>query len=486
MRLTSISKVIILLLMPFMVGCLSVSKKQGEKKTIHAVIDLSHEFSFYADNRFHQQYLPAHKGTTNWCNLYNFDFSNTNLLILLSCDNRLNYSEKDQAVINRFLNNGGGVVICGTQGAQSQNQLLANYGVEFTDEAAMPLTAKGAFNGMPVEGYRNAVVKMKEAEAWDVIVEDAQQRPVMARRKVGKGTLLIASRNLAGNHPSARDSINAGIWKPLLEEVASGKIVDPSKNHTGRGIAQLEHNDDHGTFKLSYNDNMQPYANEMVDVYKRSFPYIEKKMGVPLSPGMASQITLLATGGGGFSSGSVVALAVWWGGFPEKEDGMIEFLTHESVHSWVLPFAEVWNEPIATYVGNLVMMDMGHKEEGMRRIQNTIKRASKYDASMSNYDIRGNLTGEGDELDQGSKNNIHWGKTYWVFEQLRKENPDFIADYFRVKRKYATKDQITKYDMNNTVAIISIAMGKDMFGWFNKYGMSVNPDNAEFDWKTAM
>ena len=39
---------------------------------------------------------------------------------------------------------------------------------------------------------------------------------------------------------------------------------------------------------------------------------------------------------------------------------MIEFITHESVHSWVLPFPEVWNEPIATYVGNLVMIDMGH------------------------------------------------------------------------------------------------------------------------------
>ncbi len=39
---------------------------------------------------------------------------------------------------------------------------------------------------------------------------------------------------------------------------------------------------------------------------------------------------------------------------------MIELITHETVHSWVLPFNEIWNEPIATYVGNLVMMDMGY------------------------------------------------------------------------------------------------------------------------------
>lgn len=34
---------------------------------IHAVTDLSHLFSFYSDNRFHAQYLPNHKGVTNWC-----------------------------------------------------------------------------------------------------------------------------------------------------------------------------------------------------------------------------------------------------------------------------------------------------------------------------------------------------------------------------------------------------------------------------------
>jgi hypothetical protein len=202
-------------------------------------------------------------------------------------------------------------------------------------------------------------------------------------------------------------------------------------------------------------------------------------MGVPLSPGMASQITLLATDGGGFSSGKVVALAVWWGGFPERDDSMIEFLTHESVHSWVLPYAEVWNEPIATYVGNLVMMDMGYAEEAQKRIQQTINRAIKYDPEMKQYDITGNLTGIGKTLNGSEKNNIHWGKTYWIFEQLRKENPDFIAEYFKLKREFATREKITKYDINNTVALLSRVMGKDLFPWFNQHGIVVDKKNAE-------
>ena len=109
----------------------------------------------------------------------------------------------------------------------------------------------------------------------------------------------------------------------------------------------------------------------------------------------------------GFSSGTVVALAVWWGGFPDKEDGMNEFLTHESVHSWVLPFAEVWNEPIATYVGNLVMIEMGHEEEALRTIANNVNRATKHDPDTNQYDIQGNLTRNGKELSDGEKNDIH-------------------------------------------------------------------------------
>jgi len=454
-------------------------KNKHKADLIHAVTDLSHEFTFYADNRFHQQYLPTHKGVMNWCNLHNFDLSNTNLLLLLACDNRINYCEKDKAVIKQFLKDGGGVVICGSHSAKSQNELLANYGVKFTKPAGYPLKANGDYSQKAIEGKGNSIASLKEHAKWDVIVEDAYQAPVMARRKIGKGTLLVASRNLAGNHPSASDSINRHLWKPILEEVASGKTIDPTQAHHSRGIDQLEYNDDHGTFKLSYNDNLRPYADKMVDLYKRSLPYIEKRMGVSLSPGMASQITLLATGGGGFSSGHTVALAVWWGGFPDKEDSMIEFMTHEAVHSWVLPFPEVWNEPIATYVGNLVMMDMGHEEEAIKRIQNTINRAYRHDPSMKQYDINGHLTGNGKELDKSAKNDMHWGKTYWLFEELRKKNPDFLADYFRLKRQLATPAKISQYDMNNTVAVLSMAMRHDLFELFTANGMPVDESKAE-------
>lgn len=460
--------------------CTSLTGRSQKSVKVHAVTDIAHEFSFYGDHRFHSQYLPDGTGVTNWCSLFNFDFSNANLLILLSCDDRIAYLPQDIEAIKSFLKSGGGVVLLGSDNNKSQNALAQVFGAEFVEKAEMPLkfVAKN-IQVADVEGTGASCLKLTKPRKWEVMVKDAAGKPVLAKIGYGKGTILVGARALAGSNPNASDSINAGMWKPLLKEIAAGKQVDESKPFNGKGISDLEYKDRHETFMLSYNDYLKPFADAMVNISKRCQPVIEKRMGVPLSDGMGSEISLLATGGGGFSSGSVIALAVWWGDFPEKEDSMIEFITHESVHSWVLPYPEVWNEPIATYVGNLVMLDMGHGEEAMRRINGQIEAARKHDPSFNNYDLDGNSIEGGEKLTGGALRDIHWGKTYWVFEQLRKDYPDIVSRYFQTKRRLLTGKKIKEYDMNNTVAVMSQAVGKDLFPWFRQHGFNVDKSLAE-------
>lgn len=84
--------------------CLIVWRAQGDEPVrVHAVTDIAHEFSFYGDHRFHTQYLPGERGVTNWCSLFNFDFSNANLLILLGCDDRISYFPQDVENDQSFL-----------------------------------------------------------------------------------------------------------------------------------------------------------------------------------------------------------------------------------------------------------------------------------------------------------------------------------------------------------------------------------------------
>lgn len=449
-----------------------------EPPAIHAIVDLGHEFTFYADGRFHKQYLPDQPYASSWGALYHYDLSNANLLILLGCDSHLEYVPRDVTAIRQFLRRGGGVVLLGSAGSKGQNDLARQFGCEFTASTRTPLKAASEQITGGIEGGGERL-SLERPELWQVLVKDADDAPVLATRDIGKGTLLVGARGLAGQNPNAEDDINASWWQPLLVKLAAGKSVDAGQRPRTRGIAELEQHQQLGSITLRYSDYLEPYAQSMADIYLRCRPVIEQRMGVPLSEGMASEIGLLATGGGGFSSGRTLGLAVFWGGFPDREDSMIEFITHESVHSWVLPFAEIWNEPIATYVGNLVMIDMGHAEEAQRRIEATIERASRIDPTMKLYDLNGQGPPEASKLDGGEANNIHWGKTYWIFEQLRREDPQIVAHYFQTKRRLAIPDKIQRYDEHTTVAVLSIALKRDMFPWFREHGIPVFADKSQ-------
>lgn len=446
---------------------------------IHAVSDLSHSFSFYADGRFGSQYMKGYPCLSNWGNLYEQDLENANLLILLDCDERLSYTPADIRTIQAFVEKGGGVVIMGKHGSNPQNELAEKFGATFCGTTDEPLIVAGlALDSITTQGS-SSYLHFECPEEWEPIVRTDNGKSVLAVSQVGKGRILVASRSLAGSHPNASDSINVTLWKPLLQYITSGKKVDPERAFATKGWDDLGNKICKYGLNVNYSDYMEPYAASMIDVTSRCMPFIEKRMGVPLSEGMGTSIMLLPTGGGGFSAGDLIALAAWWGGFPEREDAMIEFITHESVHSWVLPYPEIWNEPIATYIGDLVMANMGHPEESARLIASCIDRGRAADPTFSLYDINGKSSHQGvPDLPADKVNDLHWGKSFWIFEQLRKENPDFVADYFRAKRKYAPAG-LQKYDANNTVAVLSIAMKRNLFPWFRSIGFDVNEEESE-------
>ncbi|MEI6074870.1 MAG: hypothetical protein WCS94_04800 [Verrucomicrobiota bacterium] len=449
---------------------------------VHAVVDLGHQFTFYGDGRFHSQYLPDQTGATSWGSLFNFDLSNANLLVLLGCDPHLSYVPKDIKAIADFLDGGGGVLLLGAAGDKPQNALAQTFGCEFAAPAHKPLKTINQSIAGEIAGGGDTL-KLAVPAQWDVLITDAVGNPVLARKSAGKGTLLVGARGLAGNRPDAKDNLNAAWWRPLLVKTAAGKLINPLKSCPSRGLGQLDYTEKLGRLTLHYSDYLKPYAKDMMAIYQRSVPVMEKRMGVPLSEGMASEIGLLATGGGGFSAGQMIGLAVFWGDFPAREDSMIEFITHESTHSWVLPFPEIWNEPIATYVGDLVMMDMGYPEEGLRRIHRTIERASRIDETMKRYDIEGKSLAGAPQLEGAAANAMHWGKTFWVFEQLRAQDPDIMAHYFQAKRQWAKPDRIKKYDLHATVAVLSIALKQNLFPWFRECGFAVDPAQSSIPLK---
>jgi hypothetical protein len=446
------------------------SQSASARNPVHCVTDISHDFSFYFDGRFGRNYVGDNGvDVRNWGTLHKYDLTNANLLILQSAGWPCQYTDADIRAVQRFLSQGGAVVVFGDfatfrhEKDYKLNVLAKHFGAEFLNEnAKKPLQGLSILKNKKIESYSPKTIKLAPRSGWQVLVKDANDKPVLARRRISKGTLILSSRALCGRNPNASDPINQVWWKPLLQSASEKKIVDPKKRPHNQSPENKMQRD---RLPIKCSDYLNPYAETIYDLYDRCFPVIEKVMGVPPSDGMLTTLILLPTNGGGFSSGSSIGLAVWWGNFPDKLYGMVELISHESTHSWVHPFTEpMWNEGIATYVGILVGKEMGLDADADATLQNWIRGAKRHDPDMTKCDIA-----HGKDIDHS----VRMAKPMWIFEQLRKERPDILARYFQTKRKLATRDKIKQYTAHDSTAVLSIAMERDLFPWFQSLGITV-------------
>ena len=200
---------------------------------IHCVTDISHEFTFYFDGRFGRNYVGQNGvDVRNWGTLHKYDFGNINLLVLQSGASPCAYLREDIKAIRKFLQQGGGVIILGDHARFRQeksyrlNALVKVFGAKFVDERAeKPLTGSSILEKEKIESYSPKVINLEKRSDWEILVKDAKGRTIMARRRIGKGQLIVTSRALSGHKPDASDPINQNWLKPLLKEISGGKPV---------------------------------------------------------------------------------------------------------------------------------------------------------------------------------------------------------------------------------------------------------------------
>ena len=444
---------------------------------IHSVTDIGHEFTFYADGRFYGQYIAGdgNQDARNWGTLHKCSFKNANLLVLLSGATPCPFTTNDIAATRNLLEEGGGVLVLGTYGTfrdQKEYQLNAlarAYGAEFLKNTAKePYRATQALDAKGIkQSWPCSLIRLDNPKEWTILITDADGGALMARKPVGKGALLVAARGLFGCRPDFSDPINAEWVKPLLRDVAKNKKVDPGAPVEGQWFDRSEK---HGKLTLCYSDYTAHEADTIKSLYDKCMPILEDIFGVPPIEGAMTGLLLLPTGGGGFSSGNNIGLGIWWGDFPKNLYPMIELIGHEGAHSWVLPFGEpFWNEPIATYIGALAARRMGCTKEADNIIYGNIARAKKLDPDMTKYNIAHDTNVPGE---------VGWGKAMWIWEQMRAEKPDAIARYFKAKRELAKPGVLKQYTPDDCVAVLSVAMERDLFPWFRQHGIMVDKSKA--------
>lgn len=413
------------------------------------------------DGRFHTQYLKGvGRDERNWGSLHRLDLANVNLLALSEGDPHVPYSKASVDHVLAFARGGGTVLLMADGGVpMPPGAVLAEaFGAKLaTTKAVGPLALVGAASSVE---YRGGSV-LELGPEWSVLVEDARNEPVLARRAFDKGVVLVGSRGIFGHQPDAKDPINAAWVTPLLVECATKKAIDPKKPHAG---AFAEHARAVGPLTLEFTDGTQRFADSIANEYALVRPHLVALTGVEPSEGMIKKLLILPTGGGGFSSGERIAIAAWWGGYPEQRYPMVELIAHEAGHSWVLPHAEpLWNEPIATYLGIRVGVRL-EMPEAKATLERQLAAGRKHDPDFTKLD----------PLAEGAPRDLVWGKSFFVFEELeRLHGPGVLAQYFTTKRALVAKDRKV-YSMDDCVAVWSRAVGKDLFPWFRSLAFPVD------------
>ena len=444
---------------------------------IHSITDVSHTFSFYFDGRFAMNYIQPIGGVDarNWATLHKCNLSNINLLVLQSESSSCPYSTQDIEAVTSFLKDGGGVVVLGdyslfrNEKTYPLNRLVESFGANFVDQSAShPLKPSPELRIEDLKTYGGNTIKLEDVSLWKILIRDAEARIIMARRPVGKGSLLVVSRALSGRQPNAKDPINEILWQSTIASLTSGKRIDPTKPPE---IVMPENVVNRNGLQIQYSDYLQPMAETIFDVYQKSRPLLEKIFGVPPTQGMLKKLILLPTGGGGFSSGVAIGLGVWWGNFPEELYGMVELLGHEATHSWVLPFAEpMWNEGLATYIGILLGRDFGLNKEADLQLARWISKAKRHDPEMDIFDLT-----KGEEIPHV----VQMAKPMWIFEQLQNEEPKIISKYFQAKRRLIDPKKQNRYTADDSVAILSSAAERNLFDWFLTLNIDVDPSRTD-------
>lgn len=440
---------------------------------IHSISDISHEFTFYMDGRFFAQYITDANGADarNWGTLYKLDLSNANLLVLSSGPGPVAYHPRSIAHVRKFAEQGGAVLIMSDAAGTATDrelpiQTLARaFGGQFArNRAQLPARASAQLGAASVECRPGGTLHL--TGTWETLVTDSVGVPLMALRQTGKGYVLLSVRGLFGQNPDASDSINASWITPLLQRIVANRPVDPSRPPKGQ-FAELTKKLDGLT--VEFNEGTRPFADAIAKEYFVVRQHLCEITGVQPSKGTLTNLLMLPTGGGGFSSGDRIGIGAWWGGYPKARYPMIELIGHEAGHSWVLPHAEpVWNEPIATYLGIQVGRRMGLPEADAT-LRRNIEAARKLDPDFTKIDISA----------PGVPYAVLWGKSFWIFEEMeRMHGPGAMAKYFRTKRAIV-KPERPRYTMDDCVAVWSRAVGRDLFPWFRERGISVDATKTE-------
>jgi len=455
---------------------------EDRPRRIHALGDVSHAYAFGLcwQSGIARSYLsgPGEAFTASHYSLHAIDFEPYNVFIMPLIRSRdLPYNiPADPDHVKQFMTrDGGGVfVFCHIPGKEKPwpnvAKLTEQFGYRHGPHAKGPmkLVDHELTADVRVPTFAGRTLVLAKPASWQVLVRDAEDRPLLAVRPMGKGRLVVTGCDIVRGRREGDKAPHYSLVHKLLVWCSQGKSAQPKPRRSEVGPEHALQLDD---ITIRHNDYLADFAQTMGAYYQKIRPRMAEWMGVPMRVGQKDEkgkhtgkidLYLLPCGDAGWSVGHAIGVAVFWGGFPKVKTGVIGVMGHELHHSWIKGYGSnfIGHEAWAIYAGSKMCQKLGYQD------------------AWEAYTARLAKTAASEKFQQtkGLKNpTVTYQIVLWHMEQLYGE--DVVKRYFRLREKLVvpTGHRTTDHD---AAWLWTQATGEDQFAYLRSMGYDVDIDKV--------
>lgn len=467
-------------LLAVLLGVILCPTAPARDKRIHAAVDISHYFLDTTRIRFPNLYLKGHGFNTNWGTVTDCDPSNINLLVFLDCFPKAPYSDEEYNFTLEFARSGGTVLILADAGNNPQHDWLKRFGARLAGKSKRPWKPA---EPLPPETVimmgPGPNLKLDKTADWDVVVKDAGNNPVVARKRVGDGFIIAGPQSLVGQ--------GNPIWlTTLLEHCCQSKPVDPSLPIGVREMTDMGNFISMDGLDYHYPDHLKPAFESLAKLHQRCKVMADKVIPAQDPTRHPHYVFPLAASAGLSWLGEYITVTgAWWNGFPKDDLRMTELLLSRMMRARLYDHQEVLYAPLLSYATLQAMAQGGHKRVADIEMTRMIRNARSLDPSMKRSDlielaqmedVKRSHPYSRDQTHKTDSYTIYYGKSYALFEDLNRLDDQFLTKYIQLKRTIGAGN--APYTLSDMAAVMSKALNKDVFPLFREYGQKVDPEQV--------
>ena len=406
-----------------------------------------------------------------------------NVVITFQTDPRAQeYLPEEIAALKDFVNAGGGLVLLGSRPSRRQgleqwplNKLAREFGAGFSTGTDT------------VDGVSMPVLEL--SSDWQSHLDGAKGKPVIARRRFGRGRVLIVGsvkyieppRDRTPAASAHRDRIISALGE-MIEWVAAGKppvggSARLPREAAGGGPIYPELTRRIGNVIVYYAKNQK---KELLDCVGEDMPLVKSRIEGWLpsaAPDEPMNLILSAGAGGGWAVNAYLPKEV--GIISLNKAGVLSIFAHELAHTMGGPPNEKGELAGSWRYGNQGEAHAGWFQ-GKAAALPTGKRVSHQPNRLFDFDKKGDaldLAASSDENRDKWGKGKDWTKIWWVWQKLDdRYGPTWYPRWRWVQHTRWRDDPKRRLSLAETVEDMSIAVGEDLFPFFHKIGTTLKKE----------